>query len=311
MKQLSYVKLQAGHARRILLSAAAVSGLLASHATAGTVLTDLGSAGSQNWAILTDSSNPHMNGPGTTTGNVGVMNPNAVLSLDSSNAWGINGNVSLNTGGSVSHPAEVNGSILNNQATVLNNALTDATNARATFSGLTATNTTVTSIAGAMTINSSGLGATNVIDVSTINLGSGTLTLHGGANDQFIINDAGGLTLTSGHIVLTGGLTASDVVFNVTGDVSTSGGLNNESIINGIVLAGPKSSIQMSPGQIDGELISLNTGDFQIVSGGNVNQPGAAPCPEPASVFLISSAALLGFGVVGRRRFQQRSVNHN
>jgi hypothetical protein len=87
---------------------------------------------------------------------------------------------------------------------------------------------------------------------------------------EIILNDSGGVTLNSGQIVLTGGLIPSDVVFNLTGTtgLSTSGGLNNESVLAGIFLA-PNAQVALTPGALTGEIISGQ--DINIASGGSVN----------------------------------------
>jgi hypothetical protein len=82
--------------------------------------------------------------------------------------------------------------------------------------------------------------------------------LNGPAGSQFVINDSGDLTLNSGRINLTGGLTPDDVVVDLTSsgnNLSSSGGLNNESVINGIVLDAV-DGVAMALGLINGELIA-------------------------------------------------------
>jgi hypothetical protein len=274
---------------------------MAAPAGATSIANELGSAGPAFWAIVTNSNNPHLNGPGTTTGNVAVTRNGATLSLDSSNAYAVVGNVSLASGATVSHPAQVTGSNVSNVS--LSGVLNDAAAAAAYFQSLSATNGT-TSIVNSTTIASAGVGATNVLNINKFNLGNQqTLTLSGDSNSQFILNLTDGITLNSGLIKLIGGLTPSDVLFNVvSGNLQTSGGLGNESVINGIVLVGANGQVAMSPGRINGELISLTTGNFQIVSGGSVNRvpPASGAVPEPSTYFLsalgFAGLALLGWG---------------
>jgi choice-of-anchor A domain-containing protein len=114
----------------------------------------------------------------------------------------------------------------------------------------------------------------NVANLTGINLGNGeVLTLNGPAGSQIILNDTGGVTLNSGQIVLTGGLSPLDVVFNLTGNtgLSTSGGLNNESVAMGIFLA-PNAQVALTPGALTGEIISGE--NINIASGGSVSVPG-------------------------------------
>jgi len=286
-------KLPSKQAYRFLIFGASLAALTVAPSGAATIVDELGSAGPSFWAIVTDSTNPHLNGPGTTNGNVAVTHNNGTLSLDSSNAYAITGNVSLAAGASVSHPAQVTGSIFTNVS--LNGVLSDATTAASYFQTLAPTNA-ITSITNSTMITSSGVGATNVLSVNNFNLGHDlTLTLKGDSTSQFIINISGGMTLNAGKINLVGGLLPSDVLFNVvSGNLKTSHGLNDESVINGIVLVSSNGSVQMSPGLINGELISLSAGDFQIVSGGSVNQtipPSSVPEPSTYPLSILGLAA--------------------
>jgi hypothetical protein len=233
---------------------------------AGFVSTTLGSAGPGNYAILnigTGNADVALNGPGTTTGNVGVLS--GTLSLASSTPPAVAGNVLLGNGASPNFSAakQVSGSVLANQNPVLNQARTDAINASSTFAALAPTQSVPGgAIKGSATV--SGTAGVNVLDVSGISLGNGqTLTLNGPAGSQFVINDSGGLTLNSGRINLAGGLTPSDVVLNFTGTnpaLKTSGGLNHESVVNGILLAPAASTtVDFSPGLIKGRSSSAAT----------------------------------------------------
>lgn len=271
---------------------------------AATIASELGTAGPAFWAIVTNSNNPHLNGPGTTNGNVAVTNPGTVLSLDTSIGSGIaiNGNVVLSTGSSVSHPTQVSGSITTNPA-LTTQVLADATAAE-TFFTAQAANNGLSTLTTTQTINSAGPGATNIFHISNANLGNNVLTLNGDANSQFIFDiTAGGLTLNSGKIVLTGGLLPSDVLFNIeSGDLSTSGGLGNESVISGIVLGSATTAVNLSPGLINGELISLGTGTFQLASGASVNMTPPPPTvPEPQTYSIAGLGLLVLAGIAWRK----------
>jgi hypothetical protein len=277
--------------------------LLPASAKAGFITDTLGSAGPSNFAILTLSggSDIALNGPGQSHGNVGISS--GTLSLNGSAGPEVNGNVFLATGANISigNPPQVTGSVFTNQN--LSQANTDARNASTTFASLTPTQTVPGGIInGTATINgSSGI---NVIDIASLNLGNGqTLTLNGPAGAQFVIDDSGNFVLNSGKIVLTGGIGVTDVVFNIEASgnaISTSGGLNNESVINGIVLA-PNSGVAMAPGLINGELIAGGS-TIHIVSGGRSTVfPPLFPPPRSAVAsrsFWPSVACCLvpGFG---------------
>ena len=160
-------------------------------------------------------------------------------------------------------------------------AATDANNASSTFAALTPTLSN-TSISGNTTINLAP--GVNVADLTGINLGgSNVLTLNGPAGSEVIFNISGGLTLNSGRVALTGGLTPADVVFNLTGNqaFATSGGLNQESVLEGIVL-NPHGQVHLTPGRVIGEIIAGD--NINIASGGSI----ASPVPETSSLWFPS-----------------------
>jgi len=241
-----------------------------------------------------------MNGPGTTNGNVGY-NGSTTLQLNGSSGPEINGNLILGNSASVNTPGQVTGAILTGQGTTLNAAQAAALNAVTVFNALTPT-LGLTSVNGSLTIT--GVAGLNVIDLTGINLGNGqTLDLAGPAGAEFVINDSGNLVLNSGLIEETGGLLTDDVVFNVAGNVQTSGGLNNESVIDGIVLD-KSGQINLAPGEINGELIAGGNNP-QIVSGASVNQV-INNTPEPSTLLLLSMGLggfLLFANAVGRFPF--------
>jgi hypothetical protein len=270
----------------------------------------LGTAGPSNWAILeTGGQNVTLNGPGTTNGNVGIAS-GGDLALNGSAGAEVNGNVffrdaTANFGGSsaCTPTCQVTGNVFTNSALV-GTAATDAINASTTFAALATTQSVSgNQITGPLTIT--GTAGLNVIDIANLSLGNGqVLMLKGPAGAEFVINDSGGFTLNSGRIVETGGVAESDVVINLTGsgpNASTSGGLNNESVVDGILLA-PHRGIQFSPGQVNGELIS--GGNISLVSGGNVNGV-VVPEPRHTALFLTGLVALAGLVIRVRSKRMQ------
>jgi choice-of-anchor A domain-containing protein len=212
----------------------------------------------------------------------------------------ITGNLFYGTSatGISSATGQVTGSITENQA-LLTMAATDARDASSTFAGLPSTLPN-TSMSGTTTINLAP--GVNVADLTGgINLGgSDVLTLNGPAGSEIILN-TGSLTLNSGRIVLTGGLTPGDVVFNLTGTsaVATSGGLNQESVLTGIVLA-PLAQVHLTPGAVTGEIIAGD--NINIASGGSIK---GVPEPSPMAFFGVGAIGLMGVMVVRHRRYHR------
>jgi hypothetical protein len=270
--------------------------MIGTPAQAGYVTDTLGAAGPSNYAILalSGAQDIALNGPGQTQGNVGVSS--GTLSLNGSSGPEVKGNVYLATGAGIStgNGTQVTGTIYSNQELTQANAA--ALSAAATFSALAPTQSLGTITGTTIITGSVGL---NVIDITNLNLGNGqSLTLTGPAGAQFVINDTGGLTLNSGHINVSGGLMATDVVLNVVGlgsDLQTSGGLNNESVINAILLA-PDRKIGFAPGLINSELIAGGQ-SIHLVSGASAD--GLTSVPEPSSLALAALAGVLLLAHVG------------
>jgi len=157
-----------------------------------------------------------------------------------------------------------------------------------------------------MTISEASVGH-YVLSISSINLNQSALTLSAPAGSTFVLNISGNITLNGGGqghgLILAGGLTSNDVVYNLTSanaNLTTSGGGNAQQI-NGIVLAtGANASVNLHPGQINGEVIART---FTSSSGALVNAPPVVvPEVTPSSVIFgflglivaISSRRTLG-----------------
>lgn len=143
---------------------------------------------------------------------------------------------------------------------------------------------TVTTIAG--------LAGLNVICVKDISMQGTQIKLTGPANATFVFNITGKFVLNGGgagpqiRVDTSTGLLPSSVLYNVVGageDVAFNGGgggLNCcAAIVDGTILA-PYRKIALSPGLVNGEVISAQ--DISIVSGSSVRCP---PCPQAANGF--------------------------
>ena len=126
----------------------------------------------------------------------------------------------------------------------------------------------------------------NVICVKDISLSGKQILLTGPSDAKFIFNITGKLVLTGGglgpqiRVDSSAGIQPSAVLYNLIGtgsDVAFSGGGGGvnccAAIVDGTILA-PNRKIALSPGLVNGEVISgMN---ISIVSGSSVRCP---PCP--------------------------------
>ncbi len=121
----------------------------------------------------------------------------------------------------------------------------------------------------------------NVICVGDVNISGKQVYLTGPAGTQFIIKVSGNFALTGGgngpQIRAAGGVKPSDILYVFVGSgpsVAFSGGGGGENccaaIVDGTLLA-PYRQIQLSPGLVNGEVISGE--NISIVSGSGVHCP--------------------------------------
>lgn len=305
---------------------------LVSGAHADTIVSDLGTAGPGNFAILglNSSDKITLNGPGQTFGNVGAFGD---VALNSSSPPAILGQLLLgtsgNTGGSSGNlSAQISGGIVQTAAsnTFLVNAASAALSAANTFKGLTADQTITTDITSTTTLTATHSGFYVVNVNANISLGNNDkliLTQAAGVNAQFVLNVDGNITLNGGNnfsggeIVLAGGLTQNNVVVNVTStandNVTSSGGSSADpahsgntlpnAYIQGILLD-VNGGIHLSPGQVYGEIIGGGS-EINLVSGSQVTS-NSVTTPLPSTAF--SGAALLGVLGAGLAVRKRRSL---
>lgn len=258
---------------------------------------NLGAAG--NYALLE-----------TGSGNVNIAN--------ASSAGGINGNVGIANGGSLGDSGTpIHGNVVTyanpagnppiNPNVVANVSGTISQNSAALTAAVNAANAAELA-AVSMSASGGGIGVTSITSGGTINPGVYNLTtfnlpngailnLNGGG--YYVFNISGGLTLNSARVLAASGLNLANILFNVTGGgVGFSGGLNQESILDGVILDLNGSNIGIAPGVVDGEIISNE--NVGIASGAScLTPPTPAPVPEASTVFAGAMMLLpLGIGAI-------------
>jgi hypothetical protein len=114
------------------------------------------------------------------------------------------------------------------------------------------------------------------------------------AGETYVFNISGSLTLNQSEILDS---TGADVLFNITGTqgVQLAGGLNDESVLDGTVLA-PDASNPVTPGMVVGEIIS--GGNISIASGGGVQ--GITSVPDSGSSLFLLAIGIGCLGVCGK-----------
>jgi hypothetical protein len=230
-------------------------------------IVDLGSAA--GWAVLTYNSN-NTSDSAFNGGPIGVVNGDWTQSggqqTDNQKATTVYLSPGFhNNGPSVEKTVFDSGK--------LNAAWTDAVNASAMLASLAPTQT-FGAITNAMTISESVKGD-YVFNISSISLNQSALTLSAPAGSQFVLNISGNITLNGGSqgngILLGGGLKSSDVFINLTSpdaNVTTTGGGNAQQIFGTVIATGVNASVNLHPGQINGEIIArtltTSSGAFEV-----------------------------------------------
>jgi len=248
---------------------------------------DLGAAG--DFAILeTGSGNVSLAaaGPnGSVNGNVGVAGSG---NLSDGGNLPINGSVFLASGATSSGlSGNVSGTI--NQNVNLSAAVSAAASASVLASGLLSAGGGL----GFSTINE-GNNVTLNLTPGVYNLANFILqngdVVNLQAGGAYVFNVSGALALHSAQVLAAAGLANANILFNVEGSqaVGLSGGLNNESVLTGIILA-ENAQVGIAPGEVNGEIISGE--NISIASGGSVN--AGSPVPDPASTGLLLAISLV------------------
>jgi hypothetical protein len=255
----------------------------------------LGSAGPGNWALLeiagdstsglieVDAENVSAAAAppnGTIFGNVGMANISHITT--SAGNFPIFGTVFIGDQSTADTATANNatGGVVVNEALVAQ-AATDARNAAAAAAALPVSGGGV----GVASITAGGTLTPGVYHLTALNLPN-MAVLNLAAGGSYVFDISGGLTLDHAQILLASGLSSSNVLFNITGTigVALTGGLDHESVLNGIILA-PDASISITPGLVIGEIIGGE--NINIASGGSV-------VPEASSSLLF----MFGLGLL-------------
>ena len=147
-----------------------------------------------------------------------------------------------------------------------------------------------------------GNGAVKVINMNSLTLGSGNITLSGGASDYFVLNIAQGLSLTGSSSIVGSGIDASHILVNLY-DSSGSLGLvaHVDDVINGTVI------IPSDSATFHGIFGAIWSGNKQItlMSGAKVESVPFSPpstVPDAGSSLALMSIGL-GFLATAKRKF--------
>jgi hypothetical protein len=265
----------------------------------------LGAAGPGNWALLEISFDgtsevdaENLSGAaappfGFIHGNVGGASITHIST--SAGNFPIVGTVYLGTGSTADSATAGNatGGVVSNQA-LTHQAALDARAASTAAAGLASSGGGIgfTSITAGMTLTP------GVYNLTNLNLPNGAV-LNLTAGGYYVFNISGTLALHSAQILTGVGLSESEVLFNITGTtgVAFSGGLNQESVLHGIILA-PDATVSITPGLVVGEVISGE--NVNIASGGSIQ--GVTSVPDAGSTVMLMGLGL-SFLAGAKRKF--------
>lgn len=293
------------------LAAVAAFALLALPCASFAVPVSLGNAG--DYALLATGANPDgvlkLGGSANVYGNVGAQ-----YFLQTSPFVTIHGNADYGLL-SAAPGTVITGTSTQQSSSAFWAALqADLNTASMTASGLTA-GQTFGNITSSQTFNS--YGNTSVFDISGLNLNGGSLTLHGSSTDQFVINvGSGGLSMGGGASIVLDGVNASNVLFNVTG-TNTNFNVGAASLQGTFLGANTNVKMMLGDGLTLNGARFLSNGiqaNLQTMCGIGQTQPPCdggtppVPVPEPSGLpFLAVGAALIGY--LGYRRRKEATAN--
>jgi hypothetical protein len=307
---------------RVVGLIALVLALVAGTAQAGIVL-----GGAANYAVLYEGNgNNHLNfNNGTISGDIGIGNlppgpntPQMQISGGAANTI-IDGNVKFagtaNTTGTAGTDYTITaGHTISGNNPDVNTALMTVNSLSTTLGAEAGTSLAISVGNGAtQTVNaSSGMldaSGNRVFRVTGLSFVNGaTLTINGGPGDSVVFNIAASDVNNpsfGGAIKLMGGITSDNVLFNITGTNSTLTISTNGATETGIFLD-PLGKIQMNHSVLDGRLFGGDTQDMAIVSGASIFAPPPTIIPEPSSLAIQASlAVVIGCVALVRRKRRQ------
>ena len=229
----------------------------------------------------------------TVHGNAGISaNGELLLAAPST----IDGNLFLGVGATVSGPGIVTGTTFINQN--LTTAQSTVYSASTTLKNLAA-DVTLGDVTSGQSF--SGNGAVKVIDMNSLTLGSGNITLTGGANDFFVLNIAHGLSLTGSASIVGSGVDASHILVNLYDSSGANLGViaHVGDVINGSLLIPYDAATLHSE---NGAIWSGNK-EITLMSGAQVTSVPFSPptVPDAGSTMLLMSIGLGCLAAVKRK----------
>ena len=282
----------------VFLAALSLATIAIPQARAGFMLGD-----AANFVVLYEGNGNNQLGTTNVTinGNIGIGDPSGVTTAYLAASGGT--------------PAAINGNVLYAGAVSPKNSIQNTTftgtvsggngNVQTDLNYLNGLSTTLGGEVGAaLTVNlnnnqsqtidaSSGMldgNGNRVFSVSSFNFGNGaTLTINGdGAGDSVVLNFSSNAQF-GGNIVLNG-ITSDQVLFNITGGASLTGGNTLQDNTNGANLTGtfldPNGAVSVVHTVLTGRIFGGDTSNMQIVSGDTVTAPTGLPEPSSAASFF-------------------------
>jgi hypothetical protein len=232
---------------------------------------------------FTTFGNQYLDSNVTVDGNAGIS-ANGHIGLNAPST--ITGDLYLGKGATVKEDGVVKGSIFLDQD--LTAAQAQVFSASLALKNMAA-DFTLGNVNAAQNFN--GNGAVTVINMNSLTLGSGNITLTGGASDYFVVNIANGLSLTGSSSIIGNGVDASHILVNLYDSDPLGLIAHVDDVINGTVLI-PNTSATLHG--VFGAIFS-GEGTITLMSGATVESVPFTPpstVPDAGSTMLLMSIGL-------------------